>query len=61
MWRCLVIEDDLENARYIADGLRAQGHVAVIAAEPARRCAAPRPRTGTWWCSTACSGPGWTG
>jgi two-component system OmpR family response regulator len=34
MWRCLVIEDDLENARYIADGLRAQGHVAVIAAEP---------------------------
>lgn len=34
MWRCLVIEDDLENARYIAEGLRAQGHVAVIAAKP---------------------------
>ena len=33
MWRCLLIEDDLENARYIADGLRAQGHVAVIAHE----------------------------
>jgi two-component system OmpR family response regulator len=33
MWRCLVIEDDLENARYIADGLRAQGHVAIIASE----------------------------
>ena len=31
MWRCLVIEDELENARYIADGLRAQGHVAIIA------------------------------
>lgn len=31
MWRCLVIEDDLENARYIADGLRAQGHVVAIA------------------------------
>ena len=33
MWRCLVIEDELENARYIADGLRAQGHVAIIAHE----------------------------
>ncbi len=26
-------EDELENARYIADGLRAQGHVAIIAHE----------------------------
>lgn len=33
MWRCLVIEDDLENARYIADGLRSQGHIAIIANE----------------------------
>jgi two-component system, OmpR family, response regulator len=30
MWRCLVIEDDVHNARYIADGFRALGHVAVI-------------------------------
>jgi len=30
MWRCLIIEDDVSNARYIADGLRALGHVTVI-------------------------------
>lgn len=35
MWRCLVIEDDLENARYIADGLRTQGHVVAIASDAA--------------------------
>jgi two-component system, OmpR family, response regulator len=29
MWRCLIVEDDLDNARYIADGLREFGHVAV--------------------------------
>jgi len=29
MWRCLIVEDDLDNARYIADGFRAMGHVAV--------------------------------
>jgi two-component system OmpR family response regulator len=45
MWRCLVIEDDLENARYIADSLRAQGHVAIIAHEASdalRRACAER-------------------
>ena len=31
MWRCLIVEDDADNARYIADGFRALGHVAVIA------------------------------
>jgi two-component system OmpR family response regulator len=26
MWRCLIIEDDLDNARYIASGLKELGH-----------------------------------
>lgn len=26
-WRCLIVEDDAETARYIADGLGQQGHV----------------------------------
>jgi len=30
MWRCLIIEDDSDNARYIAAGLKEQGHLAVI-------------------------------
>lgn len=30
IWRCLVVEDDHENARYIADGFREMGHVAVV-------------------------------
>ncbi len=30
MWRCLIVEDDVHNARYIADGFRALGHVPVI-------------------------------
>jgi two-component system OmpR family response regulator len=30
MWRCLIVEDDLDNARYVAEGLRELGHVAVI-------------------------------
>ncbi|NYT22160.1 response regulator transcription factor [Alcaligenaceae bacterium] len=30
MWRCLIIEDDCENARYIAKGLAELGHVSVI-------------------------------
>ncbi len=30
MWRCLVVEDDADNARYIASGFRALGHVVVI-------------------------------
>jgi two-component system, OmpR family, response regulator len=29
IWRCLIVEDDLDNARYIAEGLRALGHVTV--------------------------------
>jgi len=33
MWRCLVVEDDVDNARYIADGFRGLGHVAVICRE----------------------------
>ena len=32
MWRCLIIEDDPVNARYIADGLRELGHSATIVA-----------------------------
>jgi two-component system OmpR family response regulator len=30
MWRCLIIEDDAENARYIADGFREMGHSAAV-------------------------------
>jgi len=30
MWRCLIIEDDCENARYIAKGLAELGHASVI-------------------------------
>lgn len=30
MWRCLIIEDDCENARYIAKGLTELGHVSVV-------------------------------
>ena len=30
MWRCLVIEDDVENARYISQGLTELGHACVI-------------------------------
>jgi two-component system OmpR family response regulator len=30
MWRCLIVEDDAENARYVAEGLREHGHVAVV-------------------------------
>ncbi|TEA78360.1 response regulator transcription factor [Allopusillimonas ginsengisoli] len=33
MWRCLVIEDDRENARYVASGLSELGHVAVVCHE----------------------------
>jgi len=32
MWRCLIIEDDAVNARYIAEGLRELGHVPVVCA-----------------------------
>lgn len=30
MWHCLIIEDDHENARYIANGFTELGHVAVV-------------------------------
>ena len=30
MWNCLIIEDDRENAQYIADGFRELGHWPVI-------------------------------
>lgn len=33
MWRCLIIEDDIENARYVATGLKQLGHQAVICAD----------------------------
>lgn len=39
MWRCLVIEDDADNARYIAEGFRGLGHVAVICREGAEALA----------------------
>jgi two-component system OmpR family response regulator len=29
-WRCLVVEDDADTARYIANGFKALGHVVVI-------------------------------
>lgn len=40
IWRCLVIEDDRDNARYIAEGLLTLGHIAILAhdgAEALRR------------------------
>jgi len=30
MWRCLIIEDDVDNARYIAEGLRTLGHAVAV-------------------------------
>lgn len=30
MWQCLIVEDDRENARYLADGLTELGHRVVI-------------------------------
>ncbi|MGO4390851.1 response regulator transcription factor [Variovorax sp. M-6] len=35
MWRCLIVEDDADSARYIANGFRALGHVAVISSDGA--------------------------
>src|SRR5690606_33709236 len=34
MWRCLIIEDDAVNAKYVADGLRELGHSAIVCADP---------------------------
>ncbi len=36
MWRCLIIEDDAANARYIAKGLGELGHVAVVCSDGAQ-------------------------
>lgn len=33
MWRCLIIEDDQVNARYVADGLREMGHAVNVCAD----------------------------
>lgn len=35
MWQCLIIEDDRENARYLANGLRELGHSACISGDGA--------------------------
>lgn len=35
IWRCLIVEDDAENARFIAEGFRAMGHIAVVSREGA--------------------------
>ena len=35
IWRCLVIEDDRENARFIAEGLQTHGHITAMAHEGA--------------------------
>ena len=44
MWRCLIIEDDPVNARFIADGLRELGHSAtIVATAPAALEAAIAP------------------
>jgi len=46
IWRCLVIEDDADNARYVAEGFRGLGHVAVVCRNGAE--AIPR-LTGEAW------------
>jgi two-component system OmpR family response regulator len=46
LWRCLVIEDDADNARYIADGLREHGHAAVVCRDGAEGLR--RASTETW-------------
>lgn len=46
MWRCLIVEDDVHNARYIADGFRELGHVAVICHDGAQ--ALTRSTTEPW-------------
>ena len=35
IWHCLIVEDDADNARYIAEGFRSLGHVAVISRDGA--------------------------
>ena len=35
IWNCLIVEDDADNARYIAEGFRSLGHVAVISRDGA--------------------------
>lgn len=33
MWQCLIIEDDRENARYLANGLTELGHLVTVSAD----------------------------
>lgn len=33
MWQCLIIEDDRENARYLANGIQELGHVVSVCAD----------------------------
>jgi len=33
MWQCLIIEDDRENARYLANGLKELGHVVSVSGD----------------------------
>jgi len=40
MWRCLIIEDDRDNARYLARGLTELGHTARVCADGASGLAA---------------------
>jgi len=46
LWRCLVVEDDVANARFIADGLRELGHIAVVCHDGAQ--ALERATTEPW-------------
>ncbi|WP_442595476.1 response regulator transcription factor [Parapusillimonas sp. JC17] len=46
MWRCLIIEDDIDNARYIAAGLKELGHSVTTCADGA---AGLQRATGEYW------------
>ncbi|MDM0026352.1 response regulator transcription factor [Variovorax saccharolyticus] len=46
VWRCLIVEDDAENARFIAEGFRSMGHIAVVSREGADALA--RATTEPW-------------
>jgi len=46
MWRCLIVEDDADNARYIADGFKSLGHIAVMCRDGAE--AMTRATRDTW-------------
>jgi two-component system OmpR family response regulator len=46
MWRCLIIEDDIDNARYIAAGLKEMGHSVTTCADGATGL---QRATGEYW------------